>query len=288
MWSLNYSSISEIAKVLSSHELAMTKKFGQNFLISPEARDGIVRLIAPVPGMSVWEIGPGLGAITHLLVRSGAVVTAFEIDHGFASILRDEAFGDDANFTLVEGDALKTIFSMHGCPDRVVGNLPYNVGSQIIARMIERSILPSVMVFTLQKEVGERMTSGPGDAEYSSFSVLTQLDYDNEIAFIIKPGSFYPVPKVESAVVVMRRKDRSLVEGDERSRFLLLVRALFSQRRKTIRNNLLSSPVFSSIGKDRIEKAFDSASLSGSERAETLSFDTLIKLSDGLLSTTAP
>ena len=260
----------------------MTKKFGQNFLIAPEAREGIVRLIGPEPGMAVWEIGPGLGAITHLLVRSGAAVTAFEIDHGFASILRDEAFRDDTNFTLVEGDALDTLFSMQGCPERVVGNLPYNVGSQIIARMIERSVLPPLMVFTLQKEVGERMTSRAGDDEYSSFSILTQIDYDNEIAMTIKPGSFYPAPKVESAVVVMRRRKDSLVGQDERPLFISLVRALFAQRRKTIRNNLLSSPRFSSLGKERIEAVLASTGLDGSERAETLSLDTLKALSSKL------
>lgn len=260
----------------------MTKKFGQNFLIAPEAREGIVRLIGPEPGMAVWEIGPGLGAITHLLVRSGAAVTAFEIDHGFASILRDEAFRDDTNFTLVEGDALDTLFSMQGCPERVVGNLPYNVGSQIIARMIERSVLPPLMVFTLQKEVGERMTSRAGDDEYSSFSILTQIDYDNEIAMTIKPGSFYPAPKVESAVVVMRRRKDSLVGQDERPLFISLVRALFAQRRKTIRNNLLSSPRFSSLGKERIEDVLASTGLDGSERAETLSLDTLKALSSKL------
>ena len=282
MWSLNYSSVNEIAEVLSSHNLAMTKKFGQNFLISPEARESIVRLIAPREGMEIWEVGPGLGAITHLLVASGAAVTAFEIDHGFASILRDEAFPDDGNFSLVEGDALDTLFSMDKSPDRVVGNLPYNVGSQIIARMIERPVLPPLMVFTLQREVGERMTSQPGDEEYSSFSILTQIDYRNEIAFTIKPGSFYPAPKVESAVVVMRRKERSLIEEKDRVLFISLVRALFAQRRKTIRNNLLSSPYFSSMGRERIESAFASLGLSGSERAETLSFQDLAALMLGL------
>ena len=278
MWSLNYSSINEIMEVLSSHSLAMTKKFGQNFLIAPEAREAIVRIIAPKEGMRIWEIGPGLGAITHLLVASKADVRAFEIDHGFASILRSEAFADEANFTLVEGDALETLFKEDLLPDRVVGNLPYNVGSQIIARLIERGTLPPLMVFTLQREVGERMTSKPGDDEYSSFSILTQMDYDNEIAFTIKPGSFYPAPKVESAVVVMRRKDHSLVPDEDRQCFITLVRALFAQRRKTIRNNLLSSPAFSNLGKERIESAFSALGLTGSERAETLSFDTLVVL----------
>ena len=177
----------------------------------------------------------------------------------------------------MEGDALDTLFGMEMVPDRVVGNLPYNVGSQIIGRMIERSVLPQMMVFTLQKEVGERMTSGPGDEEYSSFSILTQIDYDNAIAFTIGPGSFYPAPNVESAVVLMRRKEKSLVDASDRDLFIRMVRALFAKRRKTIRNNLLTSQ-FSAIGKECIERAFAEAGLTGSERAEVLSFETLVNL----------
>ncbi len=276
MWNLNYSSIKEISEVLSSHNLAMTKKFGQNFLIQQDVRERIASLIGAKEGMKIWEIGPGLGAITSLLLSSGASVTAFEIDHGFASILRNEAFADE-DFTLVEGDALSTVFEMEGRADAVVGNLPYNVGSQIIARLIERGFLPEKMVFTLQKEVGERMIAKPSDKEYSSFSFLTQIDYENEIAFTIKPGSFFPSPRVDSAVIVMRRKDESLVEEGERESLIKLIRSLFAKRRKTIRNNLLTSS-FSSLGKERIEKAFEKTGLNGGERAETLSYETVIAL----------
>lgn len=281
MWNLNYSSVSEIASVLSNHGLAMTKKFGQNFLISPEARERIVSLIRPRKGMNVWEIGPGLGAITHLILQQGAHVTAFEIDHGFASVLREEAFADE-DFTLVEGDALETLFSVDPDFSTIVGNLPYNVGSQVIARLIESGLLPDSMVFTLQKEVAARMAARPGSDDYSSFSILTQIDYTNETAFTLSPGCFYPPPKVESAVVLMRRREVPLVPDEDRALFLSMVRALFAQRRKTIRNNLLASPSFSSRGRDRIEEAFRSAALSGSERAEKLGFDELLSLMDAL------
>ena len=281
MWNLNYSSINEISAVLSENGLAMTKKFGQNFLINPEARARIVSAAMVSPGMDVWEIGPGLGAITHLLLKAGVAVKAFEIDHGFASVLRDKAFPDE-DFTLIEGDALETLFSIPFDADRVMGNLPYNVGSEIIARLIERRCLPPMMVFTLQKEVADRMSASPGSSEYSSFSVLTQLDYTNTTAFTIRAGSFHPAPAVDSAVVVMQRRSESLVSDEDRSLFLSMVRALFAQRRKTIRNNLLSSPSFSSKGKERIEKAFSEAGLSGSERAETLSFGILSSLMSAL------
>ena len=271
MWSLNYSSISSIQKVLEDNGLAMTKKFGQNFLLSEDARERIVQAMELEKGMEVWEVGPGLGAITHLLLKAGAVVTAFEIDHGFASILRSQAFADD-DFTLVEGDALKTLFQRPMDADRIVGNLPYNVGSQIIARLIENSYLPPLMVFTLQREVADRMRAKPGDADYSSFSVLTQLDYVNTMPLVIKAGSFFPAPRVDSAVVVMRRRE-SLLPEEDRKVLLPLVRSLFSQRRKTIRNNLAPTP-FSA----RMDEAFSSCGLTGKERAETLSSEKLIEL----------
>ena len=119
---------------------------------------------------------------------------------------------------------------------------------------------------------------------YSSFSVLTQLDYDNSIAFTIPRSSFYPIPNVDSAVVVMKRKKESLVNENERQSFMQMIRALFAQRRKTIRNNLLSSPLFSSRGKEYIENAFSSVSLTGGERAESLSFAQLVALSRALQS----
>ena len=276
MWNLNYSSINEISGVLSENGLAMTKKFGQNFLINPDARERIAEAAELGNGMKVWEIGPGLGAITHLLLRAGCSVRAFEIDHGFAGVLREKAFPDE-DFTLIEGDALETLFQLPFDADRIVGNLPYNVGSEIIARIIEKGCLPPIMVFTLQKEVAERMIAQPGSAEYSSFSILSQLEYENTVPFAIKAGSFFPAPRVDSAVIVMRRKAQGSVEDGEREGFLRFSRALFSQRRKTIRNNILSSS-YGSKGPEAVDSALSSVSLTGGERAETLDISRLISL----------
>ena len=181
MWNLNYDSPVEIDRVLKANGLAMTKKFGQNFLISGPMREKLVSLMEVESGMKVWEIGPGLGAITHMLLRDGVNLTAFEIDHGFVKILNEQAFNDEENFTLVEGDALKTLFKKRllPLPERIIGNLPYNVGSVIIAKLIEQSYLPPMMIFTLQKEVVDRMVGKVGSESYSSFSVLTQIDYEN-------------------------------------------------------------------------------------------------------------
>ena len=281
MWNLNYDSPKEIERVLSEKGLAMTKKFGQNFLVSPSGREKLVKLMELEEGMKVWEIGPGLGAITHMILKENVDLYSFEIDHGFASLLSGPAFGDESRFTLVEGDALKTLFKKRllPLPDRIVGNLPYNVGSVMIAKLIENSYLPPLMVFTLQKEVVDRMTAKTGEDDYSSFSVLTQIDYENKLMLKLPRGCFWPQPNVDSAVVVMKRREKSLVDDTLRPVFIPLLRDIFQQRRKTIRNNLNSSE-YGNLGKDKVEEILSISGLSGNERAEALSWDSLIKLSE--------
>lgn len=281
MWNLNYDSPKEIERVLSEKGLAMTKKFGQNFLVSPSGREKLVKLMELEEGMKVWEIGPGLGAITHMILKENVDLYSFEIDHGFASLLSGPAFGDESRFTLVEGDALKTLFKKRllPLPDRIVGNLPYNVGSVMIAKLIENSYLPPLMVFTLQKEVVDRMTAKTGEDDYSSFSVLTQIDYENKLMLKLPRGCFWPQPNVDSAVVVMKRRENSLVDDTLRPVFIPLLRDIFQQRRKTIRNNLNSSE-YGNLGKDKVEEILSLSGLSGNERAEALSWDSLLKLSE--------
>ncbi len=259
----------------------MSKKFGQNFLISPEGRKRLVDLMELESGMKVWEIGPGLGAITHMLIQRKVNLTSFEIDHGFASLLEEVAFNDEDNFTLVEGDALKTLFKKRllPLPDRIVGNLPYNVGSVMIGKLIENSYLPPLMVFTLQREVVDRMTSKPGEDDYSSFSVLTQIDYENKLSLKLPKGCFWPQPNVESAVVVMKKRETPLVSEELRPIFIPLVRDLFQQRRKTVRNNLNSSE-YGNMGKEKVEELIRNAGLNGSERAEALKWEDLVRLAE--------
>lgn len=283
MWNLNYDSPAEIDRVLRENGLAMSRKFGQNFLINPDMRRKLVDLMNVENGMRVWEIGPGLGAITHMLLNQGVDLTAFEIDRGFIRILNEAAFNDEDNFTLVEGDALKTLFKKRllPLPERIIGNLPYNVGSVIIARLIEESYLPPMMVFTLQKEVVERMTAETGSGNYSSFSVLTQIDYENTLSLRLSRGCFWPQPNVESAVVVMKKRPVSLVPGELRGTFLTLLRAVFSQRRKTVKNNLLSS-VYGNNGRDFVEDVLSLSSLDGSERAEALEIPELVGLAEAI------
>ncbi|PKL03960.1 MAG: hypothetical protein CVV53_09020, partial [Spirochaetae bacterium HGW-Spirochaetae-9] len=149
----------------------MSKRFGQNFLVDPNAREKLYAALGTTAPVHVWEIGPGIGAMTALLLQRGHSVTAFEIDHGFARILRD-LFGDNPRFTLVEGDFLKTWKDAGTNPDIVFGNLPYNVALTIIGDLLESGQVPQRMIFTVQKEAAQRIVAVPGTKDYSAFSVL--------------------------------------------------------------------------------------------------------------------
>ncbi len=283
VWDFDYSSVSSIARLLQENTLVMTKKFGQNFLISQSALERIAALSTAAPGKKVWEVGPGIGALTSKLIQSGADVTAFEIDHGFCRILREQAFTDVDNFTLVEGDALKTwkeVWQKQGTPDIICANLPYNVGSIFIASLIENRCLPPVMVYTLQSEVVDRICAKQGSEDFSGFSILCSIDYENSCAFKLSSGCFFPPPNVDSSVVMMKKRENPLVPNQDAPRFLELVRVLFAQRRKTVKNNLKA------LGKTaaEIDKALEEAGIPQTERAERLDISQILSLKRSLWS----
>ena len=281
VWDFDYSSVSSIARLLQENGLVMTKKFGQNFLISQNALERITALSTASEGKRVWEVGPGIGALTSRLVASGADVTAFEIDHGFCRILREQAFADVPNFTLVEGDALKTwrqIREKEGTPDIICANLPYNVGSVFIASLIESRCLPPVMVYTLQSEVVDRICAREGSEDYSGFSILCSLDYENTNAFKLGSGCFFPPPNVDSSVVVMKKRENPLVPNEDAVKFLELVRILFAQRRKTVKNNLKATGRSSA----EIDAALEASGIPQTERAERLNVMQIMSLKRSL------
>ena len=281
VWDFDYSSVSSITRLLQDNGLNMTKKFGQNFLISMGALDRITSLCGAASGKRVWEVGPGIGALTSRLVASGADVTAFEIDHGFCRILREQAFVDVDDFTLVEGDALKTwkeVWASQGTPDIICANLPYNVGSIFIASLIENRCLPPVMVYTLQSEVVDRICAKEGSEDYSGFSILCSIDYENSSAFKLGSGCFFPPPNVDSSVVVMKKRENPLVPDEDAVKFLELVRILFVQRRKTAKNNLKATGKSSA----EIDAALNASDIAQTERAERLNVRQILCLKRSL------
>ena len=278
IWDFPYDSPNAISKLLEENSLAMSKKFGQNFLISEPTLRRIATSLNSIEGRKVWEIGPGIGSITTLLLARGVHLTAFEIDRGFVSILTDRAFSQESQFRLIEGDVLKTwypLFEVEGAPDTICGNLPYNIGSICIARFLEAQCHPRTMVFTLQREVGERLAAKPNSKLWSTLSILAQIDYEVDIVFTIRPGSFYPPPNVDSVVVRMERRSASLIEPSLRELFLVIMRDLFTQRRKTVRNNLLHGKLGGRLEKGFLLESLAKANIAENERAERLSIPQL-------------
>ncbi|WP_461256381.1 16S rRNA (adenine(1518)-N(6)/adenine(1519)-N(6))-dimethyltransferase RsmA [Treponema sp. R80B11-R83G3] len=277
---INYNSAAALRAFLDQEKLGMRKKFGQNFLINPETRKALVQSLGAQSGDEVWEIGPGLGAMTALLLETGLKVKAFEIDLGFIRILKN-IFSENKNFTLVEGDVMKTWQSQSSAPF-LFGNLPYNVASALLADLIENGCIFSRMVITVQKEVALRMTATAGKPDYSSFSVLCASAYKVKPLMTIRPSSFYPQPNVDSMAVLLEKKAAQKYPAV----FYPLVRALFASRRKTIKNNLvtfLSSRFGGSLqNKSAVQELCASVlqnnSLNGTERAESLELGLFLSL----------
>ncbi|MDR1126757.1 MAG: 16S rRNA (adenine(1518)-N(6)/adenine(1519)-N(6))-dimethyltransferase RsmA [Treponema sp.] len=230
----DYNSPRSLRAFLDAHGLGMRKKFGQNFLINPKARANLIDALELTGSPEVWEVGPGIGAMTALLLEKGATVHAFEIDPGFSAILQGEIFKDNPRFILIEGDVLKTC--LQNPPGQYFfGNLPYTVAARLIGSLIERRRMFQRMVFMVQKEVAERAVAQPGSKAYSSFSVLCSSVYTVTPLQVLKGASFYPAPHVDSQGI---RLDARADVGDYPDLFYPLVHSLFSSRRKTIRNNL--------------------------------------------------
>ena len=278
-----FDSPASLRALLDAEGLAMSKRFGQNFLVNPTSRARILEELrkvlparpsgpkaaagapasaaasvpaaaaGPGPGAApaereaaaIWEIGPGIGSMTAMALDTGLEVTAFEIDRGFARLL-GRIFAGRPNFRLVEGDFLRTWkaeLAAGRLPDAVFGNLPYNVASAMVALLIERypeaagSGGPPPMVFTVQKEAALRMAARPGTKDYSAFSVLCASACRVRIAFDLAGGSFWPVPNVQSSLVVLEPRPDPISPAD-RLGFSAFVRSAFSSRRKTLKNNL--------------------------------------------------
>ncbi len=280
---LNYNSPSEIRRVLEQLGVRLQKRWGQTFLINRGAREAILSLIAPEAADHIWEIGPGLGTLTALLLPKVRALAAFEIDRGLVTYLR-ENFGSRNNFTLVTGDVLKTwrfYLREHGTPDKIVGNLPYSCASALIAALAENRVLPKRSVFTVQRELAERMSAHPGNKNYSSFSVLCQTVYRIGERLQLKPGSFFPAPGVHSTVVVLE-PNREVEGVPEWSFFLTCLRMLFQSRRKTMRNNLLAGGITGRNRADKLDEIFKKLGIDPGLRSERLSPEALMELSQHL------
>ncbi|MBA3766143.1 MAG: ribosomal RNA small subunit methyltransferase A [Acidobacteria bacterium] len=260
------------------------KSLGQNFLADERVAERIVAALDPRSDETIIEIGPGQGALTSRLVERAGRLVAIELDRHLAQNLSQE-FARNPNFYLVEADALTTDLCALIAPDksaRVVANLPYNISTAILQRLIEQRACISEMVLMLQREVVERITAPPSTSERGYLSVLVEAYCEREALFDVAPASFRPVPKVWSTVVRLKVRPRLGVDVRDEALLWQLVSAGFAQKRKTIFNNLRSvSGEFSSlIGKaGGARHVLEAAQLAPQRRAETFTLEEWGRLS---------
>jgi len=257
------------------------KHLGQNFLHERGVIDKIVQAIDPRPGDHLVEIGPGQGALTFPLLRRHGEVTAIEFDRDLHAPLQAAA-RDHGTLHLIEGDVLGVDFTAlasalagDGGRIRLVGNLPYNLSSPILFHALDHADAVRDMHFMLQKEVVERMASGPGSKVYGRLSVMLQAYCTVTPLFVVPPGAFRPAPKVDSAVVRLVPKRREDIAVADHRRFADVVRAAFGQRRKTLRN---------ALGGVADTATIEAASLRPDARAEQVDVAGFVRLANLLAS----
>lgn len=268
---MKYSSISPLnaAAVLKRYGLRADKALGQNFLQDESALEKIANAAEILEDDCVLEIGPGLGSLTRYLAVSAKKVTAVELDHDLLAPLQ-AVLQPYQNVRVVHGDILKlSISELVDQPNYIVAaNIPYNITSAIIRHLLEDNVKPRRVVLTIQKEVAERICAKPGDLSLLALSV--QVYGKPSIAAKIPAGAFHPAPKVDSAILRIDIYDEPLIPNDLSNIFFKLIKAGFSQKRKTLRNSLSSGL---HIPATEAETLLASAGINPMRRAETLSIE---------------
>lgn len=272
-----------VKEVLAKHGFKFSKSLGQNFLIDGNIVRNIVSESNITKDDYVLEIGPGIGTLTEELAINAKKVVAVEIDRSLLPIL-DETLVSYDNVEIVYGDILKIDIEkliedkLDRGPVKLVANLPYYVTTPIIAKLIEGDLNLESITVMVQKEVAERMAAGPGSKSYGSLSVFVNFYCDPEILMKVPKTVFMPQPKIDSSVIKLNLK-KELPDVD-RKKLFKVVRAGFSKRRKTILN-ALSSYGFD-IEKDEIRVILEKIDISPRERAERLSLEDFIKITEAL------
>lgn len=264
-------------QILNRYGVSPKKSLGQNFLVE----DSILQKIRDLAGLdrsdAVLEIGPGLGSLTRFLAESAGKIVAVEIDSRLVPILEDQLAGRD-NVILVQGDILEVeIEDLIASPYKVVANVPYYITGAILRRLLVPIIKPSVMVLTVQREVADRLSASPG--KMSVLSVSVQLHGSISEELVIRSGSFWPRPDVDSAVIRFNLRKSKFIEHEEEVGFMRLVKAGFSSKRKQVHNNLRSIE----SDRDRLRNSLALAGIDGTRRAQTLSIEEWVAIYQALL-----
>lgn len=270
--------------VINRYEFAFQKKFGQNFLIDQGIVEKIVREAGVTKDDFVLEIGPGIGTMTQILCENAREVAAVEIDCKLIPILNDTLSEYD-NVTIINDDILKVDINKlaeeknGGRPIKVVANLPYYITTPIIMGLFESHVPLDSITIMVQKEVADRMQTGPGSKDYGALSLAVQFYAKPEIVVNVPPECFMPRPNVGSAVIRLKRHETRPVDVKDEKLMFRIIRASFNQRRKTLANGLNNSP---EIGytKEQIAAAIEELGRGASIRGEALTLEEFARLSN--------
>jgi 16S rRNA (adenine1518-N6/adenine1519-N6)-dimethyltransferase len=268
--------MSDVPALLRRFAIQPKKSLGQNFLVDEAALARIVAAAELGRDDTVLEIGPGLGTLTRRLAEAAGRVIAVELDDRLIPVLR-QTLAPYRNVEIVHGDILELdvgqLLRETATPYKVVANLPYYITSAVLRHLLEAAVRPALMVLTVQLEVAQRLTARPG--EMSLLAVSVQVYGKPRVAGRIKAGSFYPVPKVDSAVVRVDLYDQPDVPLEDIDGFFEVVRAGFGERRKQLRNALSRG-----LKRDaqEVAQALEQAGVDPARRAETLSLEEWVRV----------
>lgn len=275
-------------EIIQKHNFAFQKKFGQNFLIDTHVLDKIIRAAGITKDDMVLEIGPGIGTMTQYLAEAAGHVVTVEIDANLIPILH-ETLKEYDNITIIHDDILKVdIMELAqqyngGCPIKVVANLPYYITTPIIMGLFESNVPIDNITVMVQKEVADRMQTGPGSKDYGALSLAVQYYAEPYIVANVPPNCFIPRPNVGSAVIRLTRYAVPPVEVHDPSLMFRLIRASFNQRRKTLQNGLNNSPEIS-FSKEQIADAIAALGVPAAVRGEALTLQQFAQLANILSS----
>ena len=271
-------------EVLQKYGFVFQKRFGQNFLIDTRVLDRIIEASEITKDDFVLEIGPGIGTMTQYLADAAREVTAVEIDDALIPILQDTLKEWD-NVSVIHGDILKTDIRKiadeknQGRPIKVVANLPYYITTPIIMGLFESHVPVDSITVMVQKEVADRMQTGPGSKDYGALSLAVQYYAKPEIVANVPPNCFMPRPKVGSAVIRLTTYANPPVDVDDEKLMFRIIRASFNQRRKTLANGLKNATDLD-ISKELIAESIESLGHGSSVRGEALTLEEFAALSN--------
>ncbi|APC46745.1 16S rRNA (adenine(1518)-N(6)/adenine(1519)-N(6))-dimethyltransferase [Virgibacillus halodenitrificans] len=276
---------SRTKEILSTYSFHFKKSLGQNFLVDANILENILKQAGIDKGAGAIEIGPGIGALTEQLAIHADKVLAFEIDQRLLPIL-NSTLSDYNNVTIIHQDILKadvrTSIEEYFHPDQpvhLVANLPYYITTPILMKLLMEKLPVASFTVMIQKEVAERMAAQPNSKSYGSLTIAIQYYTNAKVVMNVPKQVFMPQPNVDSAILRLVTREEPPVEVDDEDFFFTLVQACFAQRRKTLRNNLLSH-FKHDYNKEEISLLLEEIAIDGTRRGESLSMEEFARMAN--------